>query len=274
MFVKASSRDQGVSAIQVEAAAVLRACRRNLAERGSNIAIEAAGGGGALGDWRHYPEGEVYDPESHAQHFYHRHPPGKGGCPAEHGHFHLFLRAEGMPPGMTPLVLPEHAVADIPIPPQAAPLKRGNRDEVSHLIAIAIDSRGEPIRLFTTNRWVTGETWFRAEDVIRMLDRFRVECPEPSAELNCWLGAMVRLFRPQIAALLRERDRTIMASRRRRRVHVFEDARLEITSSLEIDLEARLAEIERARLPALAGPRFALRLPLMDEGWVEESGAA
>ena len=78
-----------------------------------------------------------------------------------------------MPSGVAPLLLPELAVADVAaLPPQAAPLKRGERDEVSHLIAIAIDFRGEPIRLFTTNRWVTGETWYRAEDVTRMLDRF------------------------------------------------------------------------------------------------------
>ena len=153
-----------------------------------------------------------------------------------------------MPSGVAPLLLPELAVADVPaLPPQAAPLKRGTRDEVSHLIAIAIDFRGEPIRLFTTNRWVTGETWYRADDVIRMLDRFVIAEAEPSAVLNRWIGAMIQLFRPQIAALLQARDETVMAWRRRRRTHVFEDPRLEITSSLDIELDAQLALVDRAR---------------------------
>jgi hypothetical protein len=119
------------------------------------------------------------------------------------------MRAEGIPAGITPLVLPELAVANAPVPPQSAPLKRGGRDEVVHLVAIAIDWHGEPVRLFTTNRWVTGETWYCADDVICMLDRFQVAGDTPSAALNRWVGAMVRLFQPEIAVLLRNRDKAI-----------------------------------------------------------------
>src|SRR5207244_9619648 len=101
------------------------------------------------------------------------------------------LRADGRPSGVAPLLLPELAVAETAVlPPQAAPLKRGARDEVSHLIAIAVDVRGEPIRLFTTNRWVTGETWYRAADVIQMLDCFVVAEPESSRIVNRWIGGM------------------------------------------------------------------------------------
>ena len=49
---------------------------------------------------------------------------------------------------MAPLLLPELTVTDVPLPPQAAPLKRGSRDEISHLVAIALDTAGEPVRLF------------------------------------------------------------------------------------------------------------------------------
>src|SRR5205823_13048563 len=132
-------------------------------------------------------------------------------------------RAEGVPRGAAPLVLPEVAVANAPLPRQSAPLKRGNRDEVVHLVAIAIDWQGQPIRLFTTNRWVTGETWYRADDVIRMLGRFHIAGDMPSAVLNCWLGALVRLFEPEIAVLLRNRDKTVTEWRWRRRSDVFED---------------------------------------------------
>jgi len=251
------------------AAAVICDCRRELALRGSNIAREAiAGSGGAIQEWRHYPTDDAYDGSTHAQYFYHRHRAFED--PNEHGHFHLFLRAEGMPPGVTPLLLPVAAVANLPMLPQAAPLKRGVRDEVSHLIAIAVDARGEPLRLFTTNRWVTGETWYRADDVIRMLDRFTVKGAEPSALLNRWLGAIVRLFQPEIAMLLRERDKAVMdPKRRRRRVDVFEDPKLEITSSATIDLDARLGAVERLGVERPASPRppAAPRLPPMAEGW-------
>ena len=250
------------------AAAVVRGCRSELAARGSNIVQEILSRSGEIADWRHYPQGDGYDPISHAQYFFHRHP--APDAPSEIGHFHLFLRAEGMPEGTLPLLLPEAAIANLPTPAQAAPSKRGARDEVSHLVAIAIDAEGEPVRLFTTNRWVTGETWYRAEDVIRLLDRFVLDAAEPAGCVNFWLAAIVRLYQPEIAALLRERDRMVMdPRRRRRRVDVFEDPNLEITSSMAIDLDARLAAVERPDVDRAVVPQppAASRLPRMAEGW-------
>jgi hypothetical protein len=252
----------------VAAALVISNCQRELAARQRNIVIEVMAGEAAISEWRHYPDGEAYDPQSHAQYFYHAHP---GRPPREHGHFHTFLRSEGMPAGVAPLLLPEMAVAAAPVlTPQAPPLKRGSREEVSHLVAIAVDARGEPIRLFTTNRWVTGETWYRADDVIRMLERFAVNEPEPSETLNRWVGAMLRLFRPQIAALLRARDDTIVTWRRRRRTQVFEDPALEVTSSLDISLDAQFASLDRARSQLARSGHRARALPAMAEGWAED----
>jgi hypothetical protein len=286
---------------ETAAAAALRECREALAARGTTVIREATGirkapvireeGGGDTADivgdiveWRHYPDGEVYDPASHAQYFYHRHPGparmrpvekpearlgAKPGARIEHGHFHLFLRGGGMPAGITPLLLPEFTVANAPAPRQSAPLKRGGSDEVCHLVALAVDRSGEPIRLFTTNRWVTGETWYRADDVILMLERFRVRGDHPSALLNRWVGALVQLFQPEIARLLRERDTAILEQRWRRRGNVLEDVRLEITSIVDIDLDARLAAVERGSdEPTVAsGTGRAPRLPRMAEGW-------
>lgn len=250
------------------AAIALRECRAALAARGSTAIAEAIGSAEPA-DWRHYPAGEVYDPATHAQYFYHRHPGSARrhpSGPVEHGHFHLFLRGEAMPAGITPQLLPELAVAAAPQPRQSAPLKRGGRDEVCHLVAIAVDGRGEPIRLFTTNRWVTGETWYRAEDVIAMLGRFRFSS---TALLDRWVAALVSLFEPDIAALLRRRDQAIVERRLRWRSNVLEDPRLEIASSLDIDLDARLAAIEAgAAEPALAAvARRHVLLPPMADGW-------
>jgi hypothetical protein len=252
------------------AAALIGEARRELAGRNGNIVNEMMASHLSICEWRHYPEGEVYDPKSHAQYFYHAHPVS-GRAVQEHGHFHTFLRAEGMPPGVVPLLLPEIAVADAPaLPPQAPPLKRGIGEEVSHLVAVAIEARGEPIRLFTTNRWVTGETWYPAEDVISMLDCFVVTEVDPSETVNRWLGAVLQLFRPQIAELLRLRDEAVMAWRRRRRTHVFDDPALEITSSLDVSIEAQCAFLEQVRSEkaARSSPRV-LRLPAMSEGWGE-----
>jgi hypothetical protein len=258
---------------EAEAAETLRDCRAALAARGSTVIREVHGVAVAgMVDWLHYPEGEVYDPGSHAQYFYHRHSAPtrtRQAARMEHGHFHLFLRGEGMPAGITPLVAPELAVANAPAPRQSAPLKLGSRDEVCHLVALAVDLDGEPLRLFTTNRWVTGETWYRADDVIRMLDRFRLRTERPSALLNRWLGALVGLFQPEIATLLKDRDQAILEQRWRWRGDVLEDPRLEIPSSIAIDLAARLAAVKDRASPRVAatGAIRAHGLPRMADGW-------
>lgn len=252
------------------AAAVLAECRRSLAANPAGLLGEIADDDTPLAEWQHYPAGEIFDPHTHAQYFYHIHP-ASARAAREHGHFHTFLRAEGIPAGVAPLVLPEIAVADAARPPpQAAPLKQGARDEVSHLVAITLDPMGEPIRLFTTNRWVTGETWYRADDVIRMLDHFAIGEVGRTALLSRWIVAMVALFRPQIVALLRARDETMMAWRRRRRANVFEDIRLEVVSGIEIDIDAQLALLDRAgSRPVLNALPRRPGLPRMAEGWGE-----
>jgi hypothetical protein len=269
-----STRELPVTAAELaglrKAGTVIAECQRAFAAARGGILATVAAGSPDFDDWRHYPAGDVYDPQSHAQYFYHAHPVGQRGA-AEHGHFHTFLRAEGMPPGVAPLILPETALADASPPlPQAAPLKHGNRDEVSHLVAISLDARGEPIRLFTTNRWVTGETWYRADDVIRMLDRFTLGAADGPVLVNRWIGAIVALFRPQIAALLRLRDDTVMSWRRRRRTNIFEDTRIEVTSSIDIALEAQLSVLDRLRSPSAPDSTFRpARLSPLAEGWGE-----
>jgi hypothetical protein len=195
----------------------------------------------------HYPLGEVWDAETHAQYFYHAHPEGERS-PGEHGHFHLFLGPGGMPSGLSPLVLPEMGLA-----PQLRPGERGDpgthrsardRGVFTHLIGMSIDSYGRPVELFTTNRWVTGETWYRAEDVVRMLDRFDFAVATASL-LDRWLAAVLRVLKPAIVELILARDTAVMDWRRRRsrRLHVFEDKRLEIVTQRRVDFAAELSAL-------------------------------
>jgi hypothetical protein len=233
-------------------------CQRAMAAAGTSPLAEALQGAAPIYEWRHYPGGDIYDPATHAQYFYHAHPPGERRAPAggkEHGHFHTFLRGRGMPGGVRPLVMPEFAVANNPAAPKAplipsAPeIVAGEEAEPwSHLVAIAMDATGAPLHFFTTNRWVTGETWYPAADVAQMLDHFALGEGGPSPLLNRWIAALVGLYKPFLADLLAGRDAAVMDWRRRRRakVHVLEDQRLEVTSALPIDTETHIAQIDAA----------------------------
>ncbi|MBV8777572.1 MAG: hypothetical protein JO258_10295, partial [Alphaproteobacteria bacterium] len=56
--------------------------------------------------------------------------------------------------------------------------------------------------------------------------------------------------------------------RRRRRVEVFEDPKLEVTSSLGIDLDQRLTAVARLAVERhVRQPALPPRLPPMAEGW-------
>ena len=68
-------------------------CLRVLGKADMNIVGECLSGQGTFYEFDHYPNGDVYDRETHAQYYYHAH----RGCAGEHGHFHTFLRASGMP---------------------------------------------------------------------------------------------------------------------------------------------------------------------------------
>jgi hypothetical protein len=248
------------AALEAMAAAgrALLESEHTMAASGTSPLAEALRGAAPIYEWRHYPSGDIYDPASHAQYFYHAHPPGERRAVAggeEHGHFHIFLRARGMPAGVRPLVMPEFAVANNPAAPKApivasAPETAAGEeaDPWSHLVAIAMDANGAPLRFFTTNRWVTGETWYPAADVVRMLECFALGEAGPSPLLNRWIAAMLGLYKPQLADLLAGRDAAVMDWRRRRRakVHVLEDQRLEVTSALAIDIAAQIAQIDAA----------------------------
>jgi len=216
----------------LDAGREVRDCMRVLAKSGGNVVAELLRDTATFYEWDHYPKGDVYDRATHAQYYYHAHPEKER--PGEHGHFHTFLRPAGMPRGIKPLP----AAGAPPAEPNAA---------LSHLIAIGMDRFGAPVALFTTNRWVTDETWYRAEDVIRMLDFFEIDLAQPSWPVNRWIGAMIPLFRPQIEWLVKKRDEALAAWHKKKpRANVYEDRGLDVASEMAIDVERQIAAVEQA----------------------------
>ncbi len=215
-----------------QAALMVSETMRVLQKSGSNLVAEVLRTAPEFMEWEHLPPEDAYDGDSHSQYYYHAHPKseeGTGPHDDEHGHFHLFLRGPGMPLEISPAPLPDAEPIDDP------------QDINTHLIGIGMNAAGAPIKLFTVNRWVTGETWFTADDVIALLPRFEMDTTVPSWPLNLWLTNMVTLFRPQIEQLIRERDAAIAAWQEHHPdENAYEDRRLEVTSSMKIGLAAHV----------------------------------
>ncbi|MBL4908325.1 MAG: hypothetical protein JKX94_12795 [Sneathiella sp.] len=207
-------------------------CYRVLAKSSDNIIGEVIKGHGTFYEMDHYPPGDIFDPESHSQYYYHSH---RGG---EHGHFHTFIRSDGMLETIKPIKDQSHQ-----------DFMDERDDDLTHLIGISMDAKGFPLKLFTTNRWVTAENWYTAEDVISLIDQFEIDLVPPSWPVNVWMTGFIQLFKPVIKTLILERDETIAAwAEKYPERDVFEDRELEITSAATLDVEAYLQNIQ-ARLP-------------------------
>jgi len=219
-----------------EAGAEVVEVHRVLSKTGDNIVGELLKHHGTFYEWDHYPPGDVYDHVTHGQYYYHAHAADQR-FEGEHGHFHTFVRPKGMPPGMRPAQVPGYVAPEDP------------NDALSHLVAVAMTPSGLPFRLFTVNRWVTGEVWYAAEDVIRLLEVFKIDHAQPSWPVNRWISAMVTLFAPQIADLLRARDRKVELWREQAgEGDVFEDRDLEVTSFLDISIDEQVQRVAKALL--------------------------
>jgi hypothetical protein len=184
---------------------------RDLASRGRHVTLAAMAGSTRMQAWRHYPEHDADDPVNHTRFFYHAHETGPR-WPAEHGHFHLF-----------------HV----------------NRDGgVVHLLAISMTDTGLPVRLFLTNRWVTGEQWSTAEHCHAYLERFACFRRGRLAPVAAWVSAMVGLYRDDACRLHLRREQWLHARRMIDDQHDWlESRRHEVLVSCRIDLPQRLARL-------------------------------
>jgi hypothetical protein len=177
---------------------------------------------GEIALWDHYPEYDRVSPVSGARYFYHCHPVEERGA-GEHGHFHLFLARTAMPKGAKyRLAPPRHARKGVPA--------------VVHIAALSIDTAGLPIGLFTVNQWVTNEWLYPASAINDAITAFDLRDADGDPLVNQWLTALVQLARPNISALLDERDAVLAANNWDGR-----DEALEILSSRQIDIDALIA---------------------------------
>lgn len=198
---------------RLAAAADLVAALRELEDDGRNL-IAAFVGEGPFIAFRHYPEDDVWDEATRAQFYFHAHNPDMRGD--EVGHIHCFHRPGG----------------------------RNSEAAPHHLVAISLDAAGRPSALFTTNGWVTEETFLPAAQACAIARNY---APTGSDVTHRVVAALYRLYRDEIVALLRERDAVLAA-------HdgigdPLEDKGIEIVSSRKIDLESTLDDLRRS-LPA------------------------
>jgi hypothetical protein len=157
------------------AAQELAKIQMRYAETGRTLNEAALCGAKNFIEWQHYPNNDLVDESSGYEFYYHAHSADEMPH-EEHGHFHV--------------------------------IKRGI-NTFHHLIGIALNQRGLPVRLFTTNQWVTGEDMVESKLAIQSLGEFEMVVKGRMAPIGKWVGALIQLFAVEIEELILERDQKI-----------------------------------------------------------------
>jgi hypothetical protein len=175
----------------------------------------------------HYPKGDRIDKQTGAQYFYHCH--RENFDREEHGHFHCFMRYASIPKRIKPTPLSDW--------------KDNLNNPMTHIVAVAMDRYGQPIRLFTVNRWVTSEIWYDAVHVSYFLKRYQMTLTDDPywQMLDRWVTSLLQLFSPQILWLHHKRDAIIKEHQLEfPDNNVYEDHNLEELSEISIDLQDQI----------------------------------
>ena len=180
------------------------------AETGRTLNEAALCGAKDFIEWQHYPINDLVDEHSGYEFYYHAHSADempKG----EHGHFHVIKR---------------------------------DAQRFHHLIGISLDQKGLPVRLFTTNQWVTGEEMMDSGATINFIKEFELTTKGRMAPVSKWIGALIQLFTVEIEGLLFERDQKIaqLVTEQGTRELVLNSKKYHVLTECKIHLMGRLSD--------------------------------
>jgi hypothetical protein len=182
-----------------------------MSRAGRSVVNDILGSAAIAQPWEQYPQPMVEDAHIGVGYFYHSH-----GLSLSHlderGHFHVFVR--------------------------------GVDAAYSHLAGIAVDVRGMPVRLFTTNRWVTDERWMTAERLLKWAKPYSHHSEGSGSAVTLWVMHCVHLFYPQLEWLLHRRDERLDSlTTSRCSATVFKDRRIEILSECEVSFRRQIGAL-------------------------------
>jgi hypothetical protein len=180
------------------------------AESGRTLSEAALCGAKAFVEWQHYPANDLVDEVSGYEFYYHAHSADEMSN-GEHGHFHVIKR---------------------------------NAKGFHHLIGIALNQKGLPTRLFTTNQWVTGEEMADSIIVVRSILGFEMVTKGRMALVTKWISALIKLFATEIEGLILERDQKIaqLVEKQGNRELVLNSKKYHVLTECKVDLMGRISD--------------------------------
>ena len=192
------------------AAQELASIQMKYAESGRTLSEATLCGAKVFVEWQHYPANDLVDEVSGYEFYYHAHSADEMPN-GEHGHFHVIKR---------------------------------NAKGFHHLIGIALNQKGLPTRLFTTNQWVTGEEMVDSTIVVRSIQGFEMVTKGRMALVTKWISALIKLFATEIEGLILERDQKIaqLVAKQGNRELVLNSKKYHVLTECKVDLMGRISD--------------------------------
>jgi len=203
-----------------------------LAEAGKSIVSELlATKEEHFSEWDHLPKPDIYDESTGFQYYYHAHAASERE-ENEHGHFHVFVNLKKR--------LPEVVRKDY-----------GDKKRcLAHLLAISVDGQGIPLRLFTTNEWVSDDQFVPATTLLPFVEQFEITDDSRLPEVTAWVNGVMATVLLQARYLIEQRDLQLRNWANGALQEVLQNKEYEIPSSLPFNLFSHAQEIEKASLAA------------------------
>jgi len=184
-------------------------CMLDLGELKTNAVLISLDGIKSIKPYQRYPEKPYNFGNKHWRAFYHCHDAKDETC-EEHGHYHFFTRDK-------------------------------LQDSWSHVAAMGMNKLGQPVRLFTTNLWVTDGIWFKSSLLNKQMDILR-HSKEDTLVAN-WLKSALLLFYNEINNLLLQRDKAASNLYPGNLDKLFIDHNVNYLSESSIDLNKQLLKL-------------------------------
>lgn len=161
---------------------------------------------------RKYPDPQLSFSNMGLRAYYHCHT-ASTRPDAEHGHFHIFLRTNVRSDASS------------------------EKTQWSHLAGLSMDSLGQPLRWFTVNHWVTGETWSNADQLEKKLDALLEKESKGLKLIEQWLLAMMEFYKQTLKETLTKRDQQIKTFAQEQGIYkTLQDRSIYLLSHQKIDL--------------------------------------
>ena len=181
-------------------------CIQEFADQNTNPILQILNGTEVITPYEHYPENSLSFANNNWRFFYHCHD-YLNKHEQEHGHLHFYTLING---------------------------------QWSHVVALSMNSLGQPVSWFNTNKWVTEGEWLNTNEFYNQLETLIFS--SNLSLLERWLISLLLFYKSHIESAFKQRDQYLSSLSPRKAQEIFTDREIYQLSHINIELTNDLTQ--------------------------------